>query len=100
MVKMSLDPMQVMTGQVKELKVATAANGDGSRGSWEEKEELQGDGLGLKTAPKPVSPKKRHHLRVFEIQITRRFLGSSGLTRGLDQRPSLVLIKTLNHIRV
>lgn len=82
MVRMSLDPMQVMTGQVKELKAATSANGDGSRGSWEEKEEFQRDDLGLKTAPKPVSPKKRHHLGVFEIQsrITRGFQGSSGVS--------------------
>lgn len=82
MVRMSLDPVQVMTGQVKELKVATSANGDGSRGSWEEKEELQRDDLGLKTAPKPVSPKKRNHLGVFEMQIriTQRFLGSSGVS--------------------
>lgn len=80
MVRMSLDPVQVMTGQVTELKVATSANGDGSSGSWEEKEEFQRDDLGLKTAPKPVSPKNRNHLGVFEIQIgiTQRFLGSSG----------------------
>ncbi|TWW65453.1 Cytosolic 5'-nucleotidase 1A [Takifugu flavidus] len=56
MVRMSLDPVQVMTGQVKELKVATSANGDGSRGSWEEKEEFQRDDLGLKTAPKAPKP--------------------------------------------
>lgn len=54
MVKMSLDPVQVMTGQVKELKVAPSANGD-SRGSWEEKEEFDQDHLGLTTKPKPVS---------------------------------------------
>lgn len=80
MVRMSLDPVQVMTGQVKEPKVATSANGDGSRESWEEKEEFQRDDLSLKTAPKPVSPKKRNHLGVFKIQIRirQRFLGSSG----------------------
>ncbi|KAE8282243.1 Cytosolic 5'-nucleotidase 1A [Larimichthys crocea] len=44
MVKMSLDPVQVMSGQVKELKVATSSNGD-SRGSWEEKEEFDQDHL-------------------------------------------------------
>lgn len=82
MVRMSLDPVQVMTGQVKELKVATSANGDGGRGSWEEKEGFQLDDLGLKTAPKPVSPEKRHHLGVSKIQIriTQHFLGSSGVS--------------------
>lgn len=54
MVKMSLDPVQVMSGQVKELKVAPSSNGD-SRGSWEEKEEFDQDHLGLTTKPKPVS---------------------------------------------
>lgn len=54
MVKMSLDPVQVMTSQVKELKVVPSANGD-SRGSWEEKEEFDQDHLGLTTKPKPVS---------------------------------------------
>lgn len=54
MVKMSLDPVQVMSGQVKELKVAPSSNGD-SRGSWEEKEEFDQDHLGLSTKPKPVS---------------------------------------------
>lgn len=53
MVKMSLDPVQVMATQVKELKVA-AANGDSSRGSWEEKEFDQNN-LGLTNKPKPVS---------------------------------------------
>lgn len=55
MVKMSLDPVQVMSGQVKELKVAPSANGD-SRGSWEGKEEFDQDHLGLTAKPKPVSP--------------------------------------------
>lgn len=54
MVKMSLDPVQVMSGQVKELKVGPSANGD-SRGSWEGKEEFDQDHLGLTTKPKPVS---------------------------------------------
>lgn len=54
MVKMSLDPVQVMSGQVKELQVAPSSNGD-SRGSWDEKEELDQDHLGLSTKPKPVS---------------------------------------------
>ncbi len=54
MVKMSLDPVQVMSGQVKELKVAPSTNGD-SRGSWGEKEEFNQDNLGLTTKPKPVS---------------------------------------------
>lgn len=54
MVKMSLDPVQVMSGQVKELKVASSSNGE-SRGSWEEKEEFDQDHLGLSTKPKPVS---------------------------------------------
>lgn len=58
MVKMSLDPVQVMTGQVKELEVGASANGGGSRGSWEEKEEFERDDLGLTTTPKPVSPEK------------------------------------------
>lgn len=55
MVKMSLDPVQVMSGQVKELKVGPSANGD-SRGSWEGKEEFDQDHLGLTSKPKPVSP--------------------------------------------
>lgn len=55
MVKMSLDPVQVMSGQVKELKVAPSANGD-SRGSWEGKEEFDQDHSGLTAKPKPVSP--------------------------------------------
>lgn len=54
MVKMSLDPVQVMSGQVKELKVAPSSNGD-SREPWEEKEEFDQDHLGLTTKPKPVS---------------------------------------------
>lgn len=54
-VKMSLNPVQVMSGQVEELKVAPSANGD-SRGSWEAKEEFDQDHLGLTTKPKPVSP--------------------------------------------
>lgn len=54
MVKMSLDPIQVMSGQVKELKVAPSSNGD-SRGSGEEKEEFNQDCLGLTTKPKSVS---------------------------------------------
>lgn len=54
MVKMSLDPVQVMSGQVKELKVAPSSNGE-SRGSWEAKEEFDQDHLGLTTKPKPVS---------------------------------------------
>lgn len=54
MVKMSLDPVQVMSGQAKELKVSPSSNGD-SRGSWEEKEEFDQDNLGLTTKPKPVS---------------------------------------------
>lgn len=64
MVKMSLDPVQVMTGQVTELKAAASANGDGSRGSWEEKGQFECNDLGLTTAPKPVSPEKLHHLSV------------------------------------
>lgn len=54
MVKMSLDPVPVMSGQAKELKVGPSANGD-SRGSWEGKEEFDQDHLGLTTKPKPVS---------------------------------------------
>lgn len=55
MVKMSLDPVQVISGQVKELKVGPSANGD-SRESWEGKQEFDQDHLGLTTKPKPVSP--------------------------------------------
>lgn len=54
MVKMSLDPVQVMSGQVKELKVSPSSNGD-SRGSWEVKEEFDQDHLGLTAKPKSVS---------------------------------------------
>lgn len=57
MVKMSLDHVQVLTGPVKEMKAATSANGDSSRGSWEEKE-FERDDLGLTTTPKPVSPER------------------------------------------
>uniref|UniRef100_A0A3B4YZ15 5'-nucleotidase, cytosolic IAa n=1 Tax=Stegastes partitus TaxID=144197 RepID=A0A3B4YZ15_9TELE len=55
MVKMSLDPVQVMSGQVEELKVAPSSNGD-SRGSWEEKEELDQDHLVLTSKPKSPKP--------------------------------------------
>lgn len=55
MVKMSLDPVQVMSGQIEELNVAPSSNGD-SRGSWEGKEEFNQDHLGLSTKPKSVSP--------------------------------------------
>lgn len=79
MVKMSLDHVQVMTGQVQEMDVAASANGDSSRGSWEEKE-FERDDLGLTTTPKPVSPEKLHWLAVSEIQIrTTHFPGSSGV---------------------
>ncbi|KAK5884022.1 hypothetical protein CesoFtcFv8_020288 [Champsocephalus esox] len=52
---MSLDPVQVMSGQVKELKVGPSSNGD-SRGSWEEKEDQ--DDVGLATKPKPVTGRR------------------------------------------
>uniref|UniRef100_A0A3B4ZF40 5'-nucleotidase, cytosolic IAa n=1 Tax=Stegastes partitus TaxID=144197 RepID=A0A3B4ZF40_9TELE len=52
---MSLDPVQVMSGQVEELKVAPSSNGD-SRGSWEEKEELDQDHLVLTSKPKSPKP--------------------------------------------
>ncbi|CAL1584366.1 unnamed protein product [Knipowitschia caucasica] len=39
MVKMSLDPVQVASVQVQELKVASSSNGD-SKASWEEKQEF------------------------------------------------------------
>lgn len=51
---MSLEPVQVMSGQVAELKVAPSSNGD-SAGSWEGKREFEKDHLGLTTKPKPVS---------------------------------------------
>lgn len=54
MVKMSLDAVQVMSGQVKELKVSPSSNGD-ARGSWEGKEEFDPNQLELTTKPKPVS---------------------------------------------
>lgn len=54
MVKMSLDPVQVMSGQVSELKVSASSNGE-SRESWEEKEDFNQDNLGLTTKPKAVS---------------------------------------------
>ncbi|XP_008282114.1 cytosolic 5'-nucleotidase 1A-like [Stegastes partitus] len=57
MVKMSLDPVQVMSGQVEELKVAPSSNGD-SRGSWEEKEELDQDHLVLTSKPKSVTGRR------------------------------------------
>lgn len=55
--KMSLDPVQVMSGQVNQLKVPPPSNGD-SRGSWEEKREFDQDQLGLSTNPKPVSGRR------------------------------------------
>ncbi|KAF3833524.1 hypothetical protein F7725_024728 [Dissostichus mawsoni] len=54
---MSLDPVQVMSGQVKELKVGPSSNGD-SRGSWEEKEEIDQDNVGISTKPKPVTGRR------------------------------------------
>ncbi|XP_045913803.1 5'-nucleotidase, cytosolic IAa isoform X1 [Micropterus dolomieu] len=54
---MSLDPVKVMSGQIKEVKVAPSSNGD-SRGSWEEKEEFDQDHLGLSTKPKPVTGRR------------------------------------------
>lgn len=51
---MSLEPVQVMSGQVAELKVAPSSNGD-SAGSWEGKREFDKDHLGLTAKPKPVS---------------------------------------------
>lgn len=60
MVRMSLDPVQVMSGQVEELKVSPSSNGD-KRGSWEEKEEFDQGHLGLTTKPKTVSVTKKKH---------------------------------------
>lgn len=57
MVKMSLEPVQVMSGQVNQLKVPPPSNGD-SRGSWEEKQEFDQDQLGLSTNPKPVTGRR------------------------------------------
>lgn len=54
MVKMSLDPVQVMSGKVKELKISPSSNGD-TRGSWEEKEEFDRSQLSPAAKPKPVS---------------------------------------------
>lgn len=58
MVKMSLDAIQVMSGQVKELKVSPSSNGD-TRGSWEGKEEFDPNQLELTAKPKPVSVTNR-----------------------------------------
>ncbi|KAM3857952.1 5'-nucleotidase, cytosolic IAa [Diretmus argenteus] len=57
MVKMSLDTVQVIAGQVKELQVAPSSNGE-SRGSWEKKEEFDQDHLGLTTKPKLVTGRR------------------------------------------
>ncbi|XP_041823338.1 5'-nucleotidase, cytosolic IAa isoform X1 [Melanotaenia boesemani] len=57
MVKMSLDPVQVMSGQVKELQVSSSSNGE-TRGSWEEKPVFDQDQLGLTTKPKPVTGRR------------------------------------------
>ncbi|KAM3596863.1 uncharacterized protein V6R79_021826 [Siganus canaliculatus] len=54
---MSLDPVQVISGKVKELKVTPSSNGD-SRGPWEEKEEFDQDHLGLTTKPKSVTARR------------------------------------------
>lgn len=54
MVKMSLDPVQVMSGKVKELNVSPSSNGD-TRGSWEENEEFDQSQLSPTAKPKPVS---------------------------------------------
>ncbi|XP_017162781.1 5'-nucleotidase, cytosolic IAa isoform X2 [Poecilia reticulata] len=57
MVKMSLDAVQVMSGQVKELKVSPSSNGD-ARGSWEGKEEFDPNQLELTAKPKPVTGRR------------------------------------------
>lgn len=54
MVKMSLDPVQVKSGQVKDLKVSPSSNGD-TRGSWDGKEEFDPNRLDLNAKSKPVS---------------------------------------------
>lgn len=74
MVKMSLDHVQAMAGQVTETKAATSANGESSRGSWEEKECERHD-LGLTTTPKPVSLEKTSRVQIRSA----RFPGSSGV---------------------
>lgn len=79
MVKMSLDHVQVMTSPVQEMKVGASANGDSSRGSWEEKE-FERDDPGLMTTPKQVSPEKVHPLAVSDIQNrSAHFPGSPAL---------------------
>lgn len=87
MVKMSLDPVQVMSGQVPELKGAPSSNGD-SRGSWEEKEEFNQDRLGLTTKPKSVSVT----VPVF-VTIILRLSGCEGLTlrHALDNTFLLII---------
>lgn len=67
MVKMSLDPIQVMSGQVKELKVSPSSNGD-TRGSWEEKEVFDPNQLDRTAKPKPVSVTNYHH-RSYSILV-------------------------------
>ncbi|KAK2830092.1 hypothetical protein Q5P01_018023 [Channa striata] len=54
---MSLDPVQVISGQVNDLKVAPSSNGD-SRDSWEDKEEFNQDNLGLTSKAKPVTGRR------------------------------------------
>lgn len=81
MVKMSLDPVQVMSGQVKELKVAPSANGD-SRGSWEEKEVFDQDHLGLTTKPKPVSPAHLYYTSCVRLSL-RLLMDHTGIYRQL-----------------
>ena len=61
MVKMSLDPVRVMTGQVEELKVSPSSNGD-SKGPWEEKAEFDQDNLGLTVKPKMVGRSRQNDL--------------------------------------
>ncbi|XP_054618989.1 5'-nucleotidase, cytosolic IAa isoform X2 [Dunckerocampus dactyliophorus] len=53
MVKMSRDPVQVISGQVKELQVSS--NGD-NRAPWEETQEFSQDHPGLAAKPKPPKP--------------------------------------------
>lgn len=71
-------PLQVMSSQAKEVKVAASANGDSSRASWEGKE-FEQDALGLTTTPKPVSPEKLQLAVSGILTRTAHFPGSSGL---------------------
>lgn len=93
MVKMSLEPVQVMSGQVAELKVAPSSNGD-SGGSWEEKREFDKDHLGLTAKPKPVTGRRARKVEgaVFFVSMSRLKVGVQCFLKTISASPCLNLL--------